>query len=172
MKFKIILIILIAVIQVSCPGNSKPKESSVESVKWESFDTGLIKAKEQKKSIVIDFYADWCHWCKVMDKETFSNKEVIKILSENFIAIRLNTEKNDKINYMGMETTPNGLASAVGVKGLPTVLFMDKDGKPIDLVPGFIKPEMFTAILRYVNEECYKKQVSFQDYMDKKADCN
>lgn len=171
MKFKIIIILLITIFQIYCPGNSKSKESG-KGVKWEFFNAGLNKAKDQGKSVVIDFYADWCHWCKVMDKETFANEEVIKILTKDFIAIRLNTDKNENITYKGMKTTSSRFASAVGVRGLPTIAFMDKEGNLIDMVPGYIKPEMFIGILRYVKEECYKKQVSFKDFMEKKADCN
>ncbi len=165
------LIILAAVFFIGCPHDSESQDRLNGGVKWESFNSGLAKAKSQKKPVIIDFYADWCHWCKVMDSETFTNKDVAKILRDSFIAVRLDMEKAENISYMGMKTSTNKFASALGVRGLPSIAFMDKDGNLIDLVPGFIKPEIFVGILRYINEGCYKMQVSFEDYMNKKADC-
>ncbi|MBU0713388.1 DUF255 domain-containing protein [bacterium] len=59
---------------------------------WYTFQDGMKLADSGDKHLVIDFYADWCHWCKVMDKETFSDPEVGKYLFENFIPIKLNAE--------------------------------------------------------------------------------
>jgi thioredoxin-related protein len=106
-----------------------------------------------------------------MEKETFANPEVVKVLNRDFIAIKVYTEKEEQINYIGKKTTPNGFASLLGVQGLPTVVFMDSNGKLIDKVPGFVKPDIFVSILRYISEGCYKQQITFADYMNKKAGC-
>jgi thioredoxin-related protein len=145
---------------------------SKSTVKWESFNSGLKKALKQKKPVIIDFYADWCYWCKVMEKETFANQEVAKVLNKDFITVRVFTEKDEEITYMGKTTTPGKFASMLGVQGLPTVVFMDGEGKLIDKVPGFIKPDIFYGILRYISEGCYKQQISFADYINKKAACS
>ena len=92
MKSKIVFILLIIIIQIYCPGNSKSTEGSGKKVKWESFNSGFKKAKKEKKSIIIDFYADWCHWCKVMDEKTFGDKDIEKKLIDRFIAVRINAE--------------------------------------------------------------------------------
>ena len=39
---------------------------------WYSFNEGIALAKKENKHIVLDFYTDWCGWCKVMDQKTFS----------------------------------------------------------------------------------------------------
>jgi thioredoxin-related protein len=142
------------------------------TVKWEPFNSGLKKALKQKKPVIIDFYADWCYWCKVMEKETFSNQEVAKLLNKDFIAVRVYTEKDEEITYMGKTITSGRFVSMLGVRGLPTVVFMDNEGRLIDQVPGFIKPDIFIGILRYISEGCYKQQISFADYMNKKSGCS
>ena len=50
------------------------KKTGPEKVEWYTFDKGVDQAKKENKLLVVDFYTDWCHWCKVMDKETFANK--------------------------------------------------------------------------------------------------
>jgi thioredoxin-related protein len=171
LKFKSFIFSVFLFLILGCPDNSESGAKLKFSVKWESFSAGLLKAREQKKPVIIDFYADWCHWCKVMDKETFSDNEVAQLIRNKFIAIRIDTEKSEKINYKGMSTTTDKFAPMLGVSGLPTVVFMDKDGNLIDKVPGFVKADIFTGILRYINEGCYKHQISFADYMNKKVDC-
>ncbi len=171
MNYRLIILFVILLTIPGCSDNSKSKVKETADIKWESFDAGISKAKEQKKLIVIDFYADWCYWCKVMDRETFSDKEVVQIIKKHFIAIRIDTEKGEKITYKGMTIVPNGFATMLGVRGLPTVAFMDKDANFIDKVPGFIAADIFIGILRYISEGCYKLQVSFADYMNKKVDC-
>jgi len=168
MKFKFIIIFLLAYVMsgfLNNPGLS----AQTNPVKWESFNSGISKARKEKKPVIIDFYADWCSWCKVMDRETFSNEEVSKILEKNFITVRLDMEKKENITFMKTTTTPSAFASMLGVTGLPTVAFMDESGNFIDAVPGYIKADIFAGILKYISEGCYKKKISFQDYMNKKG---
>ena len=55
--------------------NSEKKSAKALShkhqVTWIGFNEGLEKAAKEKKNILVDFYTDWCHWCKVMDEKTF-----------------------------------------------------------------------------------------------------
>jgi thioredoxin-related protein len=167
------IFILFLFILITIPAHPACSDSpgSKSTVKWESFNSGLSKALKQKKYVIIDFYADWCYWCKVMEKETFANQEVVKVLNRDFVAVKVYTEKDEEITYMGVKTTSSRFASMLGVTGLPTVVFMDGEGKLIDQVPGFVKPDIFVSILRYISEGCYKQQITFADYMNKKAGC-
>ncbi len=171
-NYFIFLLFILLVLTCSDSPGSKLDGKTKSTVKWESFNSGLSKALKQKKPVIIDFYADWCRWCKVMETETFSNEEVAKILNKDFITIRVDTEKSESITYKGKTTTSSQFAPMLGIQGLPTVVFMDSDGDLIDKVPGFIKPDIFVGILRYISEGCYKQQISFADYMSKKAACS
>ena len=134
-------------------------------VTWYSFDKGYDIARQKRKPVVIDFYADWCMWCKVMDEKTFSDPEVQKKMARDYVAIRIDMQKSGKITYNGTDYPTQEFAGMLGVEGLPTLVFMDKKGKFVTRIPGFVKPDIFKVLLDYMEEECYSKQVTFKEYM-------
>lgn len=135
---------------------------------WLKFDAGLAKAKKENKSIVIDFYTDWCHWCKVMEKQTFENADVAKKLKKRFVTIRVNAEaQNEQVTFQDHTMSNVQLTRSFGVTGYPSIAFMDANGKPITIVPGFVKPDMFLNILDFIDLKCYEKDISFQEFMEK-----
>ncbi len=69
---------------------SRPEQG--EKLKWLSWNEGYPKAKETGKILLIDMYTDWCGWCKKMDRDTYSKKEVIDLINEHFIPVKFNPE--------------------------------------------------------------------------------
>ncbi len=57
----------------------------VEKTQWLTLAQAMEKMKIEKRPILIDLYTDWCGWCKVMDKKTYTNKNVSQYLAENSI---------------------------------------------------------------------------------------
>jgi thioredoxin-related protein len=143
------------------------------NVKWYDFNAGLKLAKAKKKPIIIDFYADWCHWCKVMDKETFSDSQVSNKLRKDFIAIRLDADsRKSNISYLKYKNiTSQYLMRLMGGKGLPYLIFMDYNGDIITGIPGYVKKELFLPVLGYIKSKCYLKKVPFEKYLKDKKKC-
>ena len=162
---KIFSLIIIALI--TCAVST----AHAQSVRWWNFNRGIDAAKTRNKPIVVNFYADWCHWCKTMDRTTFADKDIVTKLNNAYIAIKIETQKDERITYMGRNYNPQSFAHAMGVEGLPTVMFLDKNGAVITRLGGYIRPQTFTAILDYIREECYTQQVPFKDYISGKTNC-
>jgi len=119
--------------------------SAAETSSWIGFDEGLALAKKENKSIVVDFYTDWCHWCKVMDEKTFHESKVKDKLEQRFVTVRLNAEdEKAMVNYRGNAYTNVQLTQAFGVTGFPTLAFLQADGNIITTVPGYIPAETFS----------------------------
>lgn len=167
-KFTIILVAIGAALSITALSISS---SAGEDIRWYSFDRGMELARKHKKPAVVDFYADWCHWCQVMAKTTFQNAEIVKKMNGDYVAIKIDTQKNESITYKGVRYTPTGFAQAIGVEGLPTVLFLDKNGQIITRLGGYIRAATFLAILDYIKDECYLDKIAFADYVNGKKNC-
>ncbi len=172
---------LCLIIAVGCDGRNGSGEGSKTSADasssekagaWLPFNEGMALAAKENKHVVIDFYTTWCHWCKVMDRETFSDPEVRKYLAENFVTIRINAESTtEKVSFKGEELTPVALARAFGVKGFPSIAYLDREGQLVTIVPGFMPAKTFLPLLQYMQKECYKQQMTFDEFMKKKGEC-
>jgi len=146
--------------------------SDIKSVKnrrvtwYHDWDKGMAVAKREAKPVLIDFFAEWCKWCHVMDEQTFSAPGIKNRFIKSWITIRVNTEdKKHYATYDGKSMSYQNLSGYFQVKGLPSYLFIDKDGKPIYLLPGYVPKEQFGPLLDYMNDELYKKKVTFRDYL-------
>jgi thioredoxin-related protein len=140
---------------------------------WMSFNEGMELARNLGKPVIIDFYTSWCRWCKVMDRETFSDKRVESYLGEHFICIRINAEDRTRsLEYEGRAYSPAGLARAFKVRGYPSVAYLNGEGSLLFVDPGFKKPEQFMLNLSYVTSECWEKKVSIEDFRRRGGKCD
>ncbi len=104
------------------------------SIGWKrAYGAATTAAKSSGKLIMIDFYTDWCEWCKKLDADTYPAPAVVQ-QSEKFVPIKLNAEKD-----------PDGirLAKKFGVNGYPTVLFIDGNENLVYKVVGYAPPKEF-----------------------------
>ncbi len=132
---------------------------------WYTFEEGMALAEKSDKHVVIDFYTDWCKWCKVMDEKTFSQPKVDSLLFENFIPIRLNAESNETVTFRGQALTYRQLTQAFGVRSFPSLAYLTPNQELITIIPGFIEKDPFLNILSYMHQKCYAANVSFEDFL-------
>ena len=152
---------------------SHPDEKVVQ---WMTFEEAIKKSKIEKRKIFIDVYTDWCGWCKVMDKNTFSEAHVAKILNEEFYPVKFNAEQRENVDFNGttfkfVASGNNGyheLAAALLNNKLsyPTVVFLDEEFKMIQPLAGYLKAEEFHRIIQFIGEDHYKT-VTWKDWQVK-----
>ncbi len=128
-----------------------------EEINWITFEEALKLNKKKPKKIMIDVYTDWCHWCKVMDKSTFKDEDVVKYINKNYYAVKFNAEEKGTVTYKNKEYTHNQLArSGFRVSGYPSSVFLDGNNDYATLAPGYWKPEDYRTLLQFIYEDHYK----------------
>lgn len=113
-------------------------------ISWSnSLSDGIKEAKSKQKPVMVDFYTDWCGWCKKLDKDTYSNPKV-QNLAQKFICVKVNGDKF------------NDLVAKYAVQGYPTIIFLDPSGKEISRIVGYLDGPSFSAKMSEIAAK-YKK---------------
>ena len=95
-----------------------------------SYEEAMDKARDKNRPVMIDFYTDWCSWCKTLDNTTYSDATVGK-KAERFVSLKIDADDQ------------RPLAARYKVSAFPTILFIDPDGKELHRVVGFRPPVDF-----------------------------
>ena len=98
-------------------------------------------AKKEKRNVLVDFWADWCQACKIMEKKLFSSNEFKNLAKKNnLLLVRLDlTDSNEE---------KDNITDKFNVKGLPTVLILRPNGSLIESLVGFTDKSLSMQYLR------------------------
>ncbi|RMG70820.1 MAG: DUF255 domain-containing protein [Nitrospirae bacterium] len=131
-------IVAILMIVVATWSFVSSRTSHKEEIQWRQYSEGLLQqARADSKPVVIDFYADWCIPCKELDSITYANQSVIQYDGRViFVKVDLTNDKSPFVQR---------IKKKYHIKGVPTVVFIGKDGKEIEHLRliGFEGPEGF-----------------------------
>jgi thiol:disulfide interchange protein len=132
-------------------------EASGDGLNWLAIQAAADHKNEEGKMFFVDVYTDWCGWCKVMDKKTFSDPAVQKALNERFHVVKFNAEQKEAITlnnkkYEWQNAGRNGINTLAveflgGEMGFPSYVFLDKNKKPFKVAKGFMPADQFLAEL-------------------------
>src|SRR3954447_8251648 len=98
-----------------------------QPVRWRDFGAeALAAAKAEDKPILLDIGAVWCHWCHVMDRESYDDPEVAQIVNDNFVAIKVDRDERPDIDSRYQAA----ISAMTGQGGWPLTGFLTPDGRP------------------------------------------
>lgn len=105
------------------------------AIEWQkSFAAARSQAQKSKKRLLVDFYADWCGPCKMMDATTFKDARVVE-LSQKYVMARVNVDREPK------------LAARYGVETLPRFFVMDAKGKVLRELASYNEAKAFSLFM-------------------------
>lgn len=116
-------------------------------------DEAFNKAKAEDKSVFLSIGYSTCHWCHVMERESFEDNEVASILNDNFISIKVDREERPDVDSFYM----NACVALNGSGGWPLSCFLTPEKKPFFAGTYFPKNDSrygtgFISILKYISE--------------------
>src|ERR1700678_2530722 len=110
--------------RASSPYLRSAMHQPIEGDEWgeEAFAT----AQRENKPMLLDIGAVWCHWCHVMDRESYDDPEVAAIVNEHFIAVKVDRDERPDIDSRYQAA----ISAVSGQGGWPLTAFLTPDGKP------------------------------------------
>jgi uncharacterized protein len=114
--------------------NSLSKASSAylrsamhQPIQWHEWgEEAFATAQRENKPILLDIGAVWCHWCHVMDRESYDNPEIAEIVNQHFVAVKVDRDERPDIDSRYQVA----VSSISGQGGWPLTAFLTPDGKP------------------------------------------
>ncbi|MCT8338884.1 thioredoxin family protein [Flavobacteriaceae bacterium TK19130] len=148
---------------------------TAQEIEWMSMDEALAAQKEQPKKIFMDVYTTWCGPCKMLDRNTFSDKNVIAFINENYYPVKFNAEGTEEITYQDFTyTNPNYregrkgrnathfFADALKLRGYPSLVFFQENGDLIQAIPGYKTPQQLEIYLKMIANDDYKELTTME----------
>jgi thioredoxin-related protein len=150
-------------------------------VKWMTLEEAMEKEKTQSRPIVMDFYTDWCGWCKKMMASTYTDPNVAQYLNANFYPVKFNAETKDTIEYLGEKYGPRGTGARAtnelaikllqGKMMYPTTMFMNSFDKKKNefvfsmLAQGYLDVQKYEPMMIFTLENAFRN-ANFDDFRE------
>jgi thioredoxin-related protein len=127
--------------------------TAADQIKWYSYEEGMALGMSESMKVFINFYADWCNYCKTMDRQTFQDDGIISYLNSHFISIKVDVEREKAV------------AKKYNINPLPDDWFLSEKGDVIGNKPGYLSAEDLMPILQFIKTESFLK-MSYRQFKE------
>ena len=109
---------------------------AAQSITWQPWSEAVFeRAKKEHRFVLLDLEAVWCHWCHVMEEQTYHDDAVIKLIRDHYIAVRVDQDSRPDLSRRYEDY------------GWPATIVFAADGKEIVKRSGYVTPQRFAALL-------------------------
>src|SRR3954462_11793348 len=117
----------VATNSLSNASSSYLRSAMHQPIHWHEWGQEAFEAaKLENKPILLDIGAVWCHWCHVMDRESYDNPEIAQLVNERFVAVKVDRDERPDVDSR-YQVAVNAIT---GQGGWPLTAFLTPDGKP------------------------------------------
>ncbi|MBK8564236.1 MAG: DUF255 domain-containing protein [Saprospiraceae bacterium] len=172
MLFAALAIVTIGLVYAFVPNSNETATTSSKTeitegaINWMTWDEAIKANEKAPKKIFIDFYTNWCGWCKRMDATTFADPSVAEYINKNYYAVKFNAEQKEDIVFQGTtfsfkRSDRGGVHTLAfelldGRLGYPSYVYLQPNYERILISPGYKDVPMLQKELKFVAEEHYK----------------
>jgi thioredoxin-related protein len=144
---------------------------NAQEINWVTFEEAVNLQKKAPKKIIMDVYTNWGGPCKMLDRNTFQNKDVADYVNKHYYAVKFNAEGNDVVNYNGREfSNPNynpalanrrnsahQLSRYFQIRAYPTIIFLDEEANLIFPLTGYKTVPQMELYLKMFKDDAHKR---------------
>ena len=132
-------------------------------VNWKAWNDGtLAEAQQENRLIIISVGYAACHWCHVMERESFEDSMVAQVMNDNFISIKVDREERPDVDQVYM----NAVQLMTGSGGWPLNVIALPDGRPV-WGGTYFKKDQWISILDQISSLYTRNPAKLHDYADK-----
>lgn len=165
---KIFLLFAVAFVSFACNAQTATKKPEIE---WITLTEAYNRTQKEPRKTIIDVYTAWCGWCKVMDKNTYTNPALIEYLNKNFYMVKFDAESKQDVmigtNKYSFDAQSGSHQAAIALLGgkmsYPTTVFLDEKYNMIQPLPGYLDAKAFHQIVTYFGDKHNTKE-PFEQY--------
>jgi len=157
-----LLVLLMFALPTRADEESKTSEknenetSEPRAVQWLSYADALAKSQSENKHALIYFVRNGCGWCRLMERQTYTDSNVIRILEEHFAPTTVWGDSNKELEIDGYKITERNLATVeFGVTGYPEFWFLTPDYIKVGPLKGYLPADRFVKALEFVKDYRY-----------------
>jgi uncharacterized protein YyaL (SSP411 family) len=117
-----------------------PRPNRANEIQWRTWgDAAFGEAREQNKPVLLAISAVWCHWCHVMDETTYSAADIIRVINDKYVPVRVDNDERPDVNRR------------YNMGGWPSTVFLTPEG---EIIHGgtYVPPEQMWQTLNGVDE--------------------
>ena len=173
--FAFFLLLTVSAFRTTLPTETiifKPTDQG-KHINWLTIQQAYALTQKKPKKFVVDVYTDWCGWCKVMDRNTFSEPAIVNYVNENYYPVRFNAEQTANVT-LGRQTFRYIRGGRRGIHELaaallknqmsyPSTVFLDEKFNLIQPIAGYLEPRLFHQIITYFGSN-YHQREPFDQY--------
>jgi len=155
-------------------------QENKKAIKWISLSEAAEMMENEPKKVLIDVYTKWCGPCKIMNRTTFQDPQVVDYVNEHYYAIKFDAESPETIEFKGRVFKNEGydpnktgrnsthdltraIAPVNGRIAYPTIVYMDENFQILSPVQGLQRTAQIMPILSYFAEDIYKEE-TWEEY--------
>ena len=139
-----------------------------QPVAWQEWgEEAFARAQAERKAVLLDIGAVWCHWCHVMDRESYENPGVAALINDHFIAVKVDRDERPDVDVRYQAA----VAAISGTGGWPLTAFLTPEGRPY-FGGTYFPPEDrygrpgFPRVLASMAEAYYHRQDEVEESAD------